>query len=66
MTPNIYNVCPHCNEETKIFIVVCDGHHFPVHYCVHHGDVVAIRSHVVNARTYPSSSEASSEAGCHG
>lgn len=60
---SVYTVCPICKEETTISIVVCDGHNFPVHYCIHHGDVVPVRSHVANARTAPSSG---SEGGCHG
>lgn len=41
-------VCPHCKEPVSRFLVTCDGHLFPTERCRHHGDVIAIRSHVCN------------------
>lgn len=42
------DVCPHCKQPTDVFLVSCDGHVVESHRCVWHGDVVPMRSHVVN------------------
>lgn len=42
-------VCPHCKQRTEVFLVSCDGHVLETHRCVWHGDVVPMRSAVVNA-----------------
>lgn len=46
-----WEVCPHCKQPTDVFLVSCDGHVIETHRCREHGDVVPMRSAVVNART---------------
>ena len=43
------DVCPHCQRETAVYLVTCDGHPFETHRCPDHGDVVPMRSHVRNS-----------------
>jgi hypothetical protein len=45
----VFEVCPHCRQETSTFLVSVDGHCFEVHRCLDHGDVVPMRSAVANA-----------------
>ncbi len=47
LTPR--DVCPHCKRETEIYLVFCDGHTIETHRCCRdHGDVVPMRSAIVN------------------
>ena len=46
LTPR--DVCPHCKRETEIYLVFCDGHTIETHRCRDHGDVVPMRSAIVN------------------
>lgn len=43
-----YDVCPHCKRETPMFLETRDGKAFEVYRCPMHGDVVSMRSAVVN------------------
>ncbi len=44
----VYDVCPNCKRETPMFIETRDGRAFDVYRCPMHGDVVPMRSAVVN------------------
>lgn len=48
--PDPRDVCPTCKRETEVFLVFCDGHTVEVHRCSDHGDVVPMRSAIVNGR----------------
>ena len=42
-------VCCHCKRELTIHTFTApDGHHLETHHCPEHGDVVAMKSHIVN------------------
>ena len=43
-----YDVCPHCKQELSVYLVSCDGHVIETHRCRAHGDVIPMRSAVVN------------------
>lgn len=43
-----YDVCPHCKRETPMFLEARDGKAFEVYRCPMHGDVVPMRSAVMN------------------
>lgn len=43
-----YDVCPHCKRETPMFLETRDGKAFEVYRCPMHGDVVPMRSAVMN------------------
>lgn len=44
----VYDVCQNCNRETPMFLETRDGKEFGVYRCPMHGDVVPMRSAVVN------------------
>ena len=45
----IRDVCPHCHCETHNYrFSTPDGNWLETHHCPEHGDVIAIRSHIVN------------------
>lgn len=43
-----YDVCPECKRETTMFLEARDGKVFEVYRCPMHGDVVPMRSAVMN------------------
>lgn len=43
-----YDVCPHCKRETPMFLETRDGKAHEVYRCPMHGDVVPMRSAVMN------------------
>lgn len=46
--PPVYDVCPECKRETPMFLETMDGKSFEVYRCPMHGDVVPMRSAVMN------------------
>ena len=44
----VYDVCPHCKRETPMFLETRDGKAHEVYRCPMHGDVVPMRSAVIN------------------
>lgn len=46
--PPVYDVCPECKRETPMFLETRDGKAFEVYRCPMHGDVVSMRSAIVN------------------
>lgn len=41
-------VCPHCKTPVTLHVIECDDFHFASSHCHTHGDVVPMRSAVVN------------------